>query len=287
LRLTNLIDSVSTFVTASPRDERSSLLFLKAMMVFALGKVITIWLVADTLYGEFHHTSSRILLKLVLLPLSLAEVNIYAFLGVVTVTLLVLIILKPTYFGNFVFACIVYNVFMLKYPVTNGSDLILLVFAVLSIPFAIQTGDYGRSTIFSNALFNTSRILIQIQVILIYVISGWDKLKNDVWTSGKAFQYIQHIEVTFNPWFKQLLSNNNINVALSWFTIIFELAFGLLVYLKATRRVTLITGVFFHIGIWLMLMLPDFALIMILSYCIFLHDSDWDKLFQKRKTLLK
>jgi hypothetical protein len=56
---------------------------------------------------------------------------------------------------------------------------------------------------------------------------------------------------------------------LAWLTIGFELAFPVLVWFRATRKWILITGIVFHLTIAVMLGLPEFATVMIVSYTLF------------------
>ena len=68
------------------------------------------------------------------------------------------------------------------------------------------------------------------------------------------------------------------HTTMSWMTIVFELIFIPLVFIERTRLPILFVGVLFHIIIWLMLGLPGFGWIMIVSYAIFLKDRDFDRL---------
>lgn len=123
-------------------------------------------------------------------------------------------------------------------------------------------------------LFNVAVFLCQLQIVFIYLISGWDKLRSDIWRSGDAMSYITHLDFFYNQQFG-VLENHFVNLALSWITIVFELAFVVLIWFNRTRLMVLGIGVVFHLFIWFMLSLPDFALIMMISYLIFLRDGDY------------
>jgi hypothetical protein len=65
----------------------------------------------------------------------------------------------------------------------------------------------------------------------------------------------------------------------------FELLF-VLVWFRPLRVPILITGVLFHLGIWIVMSLPDFALVMMVSYLVFLTDKDYTFLKMKVKRWL-
>ena len=69
-------------------------------------------------------------------------------------------------------------------------------------------------------------------------------------------------------------------------TILFELAFVVLVWFKKTRIPILIIGIFFHLFIWIVMSLPDFATTMIISYILFLKDTDYHRLPARVRRLL-
>ena len=78
----------------------------------------------------------------------------------------------------------------------------------------------------------------------------------------------------FNPAFAGIFDNPAVQLILSWLTILFELAFAVLVWFKKTKIPMLVMGIVFHFFIWIVLSLPDFAAVMIVSYIIFLDDAD-------------
>ena len=206
-----------------------------------------------------------------------------------TVILVIGLIARPNYIINALFFWIVLSFFKVRYPATNGADFVLLVLSGLMIPLSRwpQPGSEYFSIV-RTAIYNTSRVLIQIQVLTIYLISGWDKITSELWRSGIAFEYIAHLDLMFNPIFTPLLEHSSTQFVMSWATILFELFFIPLVCFERTRLPALIAGLFFHMVIWLMLGLPDFAWTMVAAYPIFMKDKDfglirslWSRLFKR------
>lgn len=95
--------------------------------------------------------------------------------------------------------------------------------------------------------------------------------------------YLTHYDPLFNPAFSDLLKGKVTQLVMGWLTIGFELGFVVLVWFKRTRILVLCIGVIFHLVIIVMLTLPDFGVIMILSYLVFMKDSDYRRIpFVKR-----
>src|SRR5262249_34667257 len=127
--------------------------------------------------------------------------------------------------------------------------------------------------------------LCQLQVAAIYLKSGVDKIMSSAWRSGEVFHFMAQIDESLNPFFIPLLNNSIVNGFLAWATILFELAFPVLVWFRRTRNTALLAGIVFHLLIGWMHDLTDFALVMIVSYLIFLKDADYERLWRKYKTL--
>ncbi len=112
-------------------------------------------------------------------------------------------------------------------------------------------------------------LLCRIQLALIYLLSGFNKLTSEAWRSGDAIYSIANLEYLNNP----ALSfhfNESMAMVLAWGVILFELAFPVLIWFRRFRIPVLFLGVCFHIGIIFFLSLPDFGVVMILTYSLFL-----------------
>lgn len=248
--------------------------FIRSLVVFTLLKLMLYAsLVPDVLSGAGFSIPGNPLAWLLFLPLRLAAIHVWVFLGVMACVLISLLWLTPRYATGVVLFVIALNLFRFAMPVVNGSDMVLLIFCVWAIVLPVA-GKGERTKIVQHAASNVAVILIQIQVVLIYWVSGIDKLMSSLWRSGDAFVYVRHLEFMFNPGLISFADGPGMNIFLSWSTIVFELAFGILVWFRQTRLVMLALGVLFHLGIGFMLNLSDFMMIMMLSYLCFLQDSD-------------
>ncbi|HEY5690613.1 MAG TPA: HTTM domain-containing protein, partial [Cyclobacteriaceae bacterium] len=116
---------------------------------------------------------------------------------------------------------------------------------------------------------NSALLLGQIQMALIYFMSGYDKLTSAAWRSGAAVHSITQLTFFQNP-FINLALNEWQCVLLAWLIILFELGFAILIWFRKLRIPMLVMGVIFHLSIVFLLGLADFGILMILCYAVFL-----------------
>lgn len=254
-------------------------LFIRGLFLFALLKVVLYAsLVPDVLAGSGFATPSNPLAWVLFLPLQLTGIDVWVFLAAVIIVLLTCLVLRPNYITGLVLCFIVFNVFRFALPVVNGSDYVLIVLSLWALALPLYPQAKGEKVrIVQQTASNVAVVMIRLQVVLIYWVSGIDKLLSNVWRSGDAFWYVWNLEFMINPGFAHV-GSPGLNLFLSWITIVFELAFCVLVWFRPTRLTVLALGVLFHLGIGFMLNLPDFMLIMILPYLCFLTDADYDRL---------
>jgi hypothetical protein len=127
-------------------------------------------------------------------------------------------------------------------------------------------------------VFNVSSFTIKIQVAIIYLLSGVDKLYSDAWRSGTAIEYMVSLDYLFNPRLEGIFPSIPwLNFLIAWMVILFEVGFAVLIWTKKFRLGLLTAGVLFHLAIIIVLSLVDFGLIMIISYLIFISDDDLKK----------
>ncbi len=225
------------------------------------------------------HSHDRYWERSLLLPAIFANAYLNAFYFGAVSFLVLAFFLRQNYIVRFLFFYLTFNLYVINLPLANGSDIVLFMLSLWCIPM----GRYGPIKIndkwhLQKVLYNLALMLCQIQIVNTYLISGLDKLLSETWRSGEAFTYIRHLEFFYNPVLPQGLENSAWNFILSWCTILFELSFVVLVWNRHTRIATIIVGVIFNLFIWIVLSIPDFALLMIISFLIFLKDEDFQVL---------
>jgi Vitamin K-dependent gamma-carboxylase len=111
--------------------------------------------------------------------------------------------------------------------------------------------------------------LIQFQIALLYFVSGWVKFHSQEWLDGTILQYVL-IHPHYSRWDGWgIISNSPIAsllAGLSWYLRWWELLFPLLLLNAYTRKLSLIIGILFHLGLLLTMNLRWFAVIMLALY---------------------
>ena len=228
-----------------------------------------------------HHTLSlprSIVGTIFLAPAFLANRHPDMFFALSVMVLLVVLLGRPNLALRALFFCITVNLYIVGFPISDGSDVVLFMLAFWSIPLVHV--DQFRSPglqMVRVTLFNLALLFCQLLIVFIYAVSGLDKLLSDTWRSGVAFAYIEHLEFLYNPVFPGIFGSSFWNAIFAWSTMLFELLFACLIWNNRMRIPILLAGTIFHLFIWIVLSLPDFSLIMIVSYLLFLRDTDYHK----------
>jgi len=274
------IERISDYFTHDFRQPRTTDIFFRALVLYTFVKILFIWNVSATILQ--YHTISfprSVFGKVLLLPAIFANTYLNAFYFGAVSFLILAFFLRANYIVRFLFFYLTFNLYVINLPLANGSDIVLFMLSLWCIPMGryapIKINDKWH---LQKVLYNLALILCQIQIVNTYLISGLDKLLSETWRSGDAFTYIRHLDFFYNPVLPQGLENSSWNFILSWCTILFELSFVVLIWNRHTRIATIVVGVIFNLFIWLVLSIPDFALLMMISFLIFLKDEDFKAL---------
>lgn len=116
--------------------------------------------------------------------------------------------------------------------------------------------------------------LIQIQMVTLFFYSGLSKVGGTMWREGDALWYaILNNEIaSFPPDF--FAHNFWVVQALTYATVVAELAYVVLVWPKITRGVALLGAVVLHLGIVVFMAMPYFGIAMMVGHLAFLR-HDW------------
>ncbi len=122
--------------------------------------------------------------------------------------------------------------------------------------------------------------LIQIHMSIIYVCSGCSKLQGQRWWDGTAVWYTMNIPefqlvdsrwmatIPWMAWFPLLMSNIAVGL-----TIIFEIGFPFLIYVRVLRPLTLFVGLGLHAAIGIFIGLGGFGAAMLTGLSSFLNPT--------------
>jgi hypothetical protein len=112
--------------------------------------------------------------------------------------------------------------------------------------------------------------LMRFQIALVYGSSGLWKLAYPIWRDGSAVHWALSLNGFHRfPWAIPAAAEP-VLALLTWGTLMFEIAFPVLVFFRRTRAFAILGGVGLHLGLGLTLELGPFSAVMIASYAAFL-----------------
>ena len=176
----------------------------------------------------------------------------------------------------------------------NGGDtlmritLLFMVFANLSEHYSLDSRRRRRATAprrhlvpahISNAAHNTGLILCCFQIIVVYTTSGIWKVIGDDWLNGSALFYALRIDnFMLYPAINELLWQSNLVIYIGTFAaLLVQTLFVVFILWRPTRIFALISLIFMHLGIGLLLGLWPFSLAMIALDMLFIRDTTWTR----------
>ncbi len=153
---------------------------------------------------------------------------------------------------------------------SGGHHLILMILFFLIFINEENTAEYT----WRNAINRGAFLAIQIQVCLMYFISALFKLTGESWVEGTAMW--QSIMIHEYSWIMSDLfsGNNGVLILGTWFLLIYQLSFPILIWLRPLRKWILLIGVGVHLFIAVGMGLFNFGLAMMVAYSVFMADLD-------------
>ncbi len=127
--------------------------------------------------------------------------------------------------------------------------------------------------------------LMRIQLCVIYFYSGISKLKGVRWWNGSAIWDVFTMEglvrwdLSFIAYFPHIL------VAACYLTILWEVYFPALIWTKVARLPLIIVGVLMHIGFGIFINIPNFGVLIVSLYILFLREEELNWLLQKMRSI--
>jgi hypothetical protein len=153
-----------------------------------------------------------------------------------------------------------------------------LMFAPLNEYYAL---DAARPKIAPTFLSHTLPITVmRVQFAMIYLVTGYLKAIEGIWTRGEALHYVLQLESILLPPGRllKLYAPETVLTLLTLSVIVVELSLPLLLLSPfgqpRQRAVGIVLGALLHIGIGLTLAIPDFSLVMLVGYTLF-FEPEW------------
>ncbi len=183
-----------------------------------------------------------------------------------------------------------------NFSIVYGADIVVtfLLFSLIFINSGRRLSVLSRSRTLGRVPSEIDEIvstmgvrLLQIQMCIIYGYTGLEKLKGPSWWDGTAVWAVlgnQQIAMFDATWLRHAPI---LIMAMTFVTVLWEIYFPVLIWLKPFRRWVLLLGLLLHIGIAATVGLVFFSLVMVSTYFVFM-DPWWLELRVSRvKGLLR
>lgn len=128
--------------------------------------------------------------------------------------------------------------------------------------------------------------MIQIQVSIVYLVTGLLKASGGTWANGTALYYVL-ANREMRRWTFGLLEHVELINLLTFASVVIEVALAFLLWSRAARRWIIPLGIALHAGIGLTVNIPIFGELMVASYLVFLTPQELGvvgKLFRLGRT---
>jgi len=167
------------------------------------------------------------------------------------------------------------NLFNKGEYITNGSatltSLLLIYFVFMSEnkqPIFNQIFSYPN-----NLVTNTSFLMAQLQICILYIVAGISKLIGNEWFEGEAFYYTLNFAFFSQQTLVNQLFKSDLALYFSnYLALGYQLTFAILIWIKPLKKWLLLVGAGMHVGIIVLNGLVDFGLIMLASYLLFIDN---------------
>lgn len=126
-------------------------------------------------------------------------------------------------------------------------------------------------------LHNAAVLAAAIQLCLVYGSAGLYKVQGELWRNGTALYYILRVgEFAWTGWGAIIIQHSILITILTYGTVVFQVSFPFLFFRhRATRRLALVVGISFHLGIGLVMGLMSFAAFLISIELMLIPDGDY------------
>ena len=255
-----------------------------AISIWLLKEVVINWPAMDILYGPstFVTLKSNLISKIPGGGLMLVR-TYYLW---VIVTYIIVILLNILGIGRWFTALLLFLMvdFLEKMNTSfvNGGDkmvrliLLYMIFANSYQYFVLYKNkrEVSEKGELKNLISNLAAVSIMLQLCVAYFSSGIAKINDTFWWNGEATYYALSMErFVGTPLNKYIVQQKWIDYLTNYGTIIFELFFPILIWIKKMRKPLLIAGVIFHICIYIFMMIYGFEIVFILIYGLFLPNK--------------
>lgn len=159
------------------------------------------------------------------------------------------------------------------YPSLTGGDFLFFQYLFWNI-FFFTKPDHKKKWLQDIRCFlhHISFLSIRLQICLAYAVAAYFKCIDAEWLDGTAVSTALQVEMFSLPSFQNIPAS--IGLFLTYFTLLYQVLFPIIVWLKPLKKYVLAIGIIQHLFIAIVMGLPWFSAVMITGYIFFL---DFDK----------
>lgn len=192
---------------------------------------------------------------------------------------------------------VLHVIFMQRnYGIVYGADIISS-FLFFSLALSDNDRSFSLRSLFGwakkpmgdlNQMMTTIGVrLLQIQICVVYGYTGLEKMKGPSWWDGTAVWAVlgnRQLMMFDSSWLREIPL---VIVVATFSTLLFEVYFPVLVWLKVTRRWLLLFGVALHAGIAVSVGLVFFSVAMVSTYFVYIPPESLEEVFRKLRVPAK
>jgi hypothetical protein len=264
------------------RHPFSTGVFCRALTAFVLLKLLWQWPIhLEVLSMHQLRLAHGAISGTLMYPARFANEHPHIFTLLAAGFLIVHLIVRRNHLTAWLFCWLSFNLLVINRPVGDGGDTVLFMLSLWTLFLVPPDRDVnGVRQVIQTTIYNLARLGCMLQFVFLYAASGVDKLKSNVWATGDAFYYMRAAGGIVNPGFPAALSTPAWDFLFTWSTIALETGFGFLIWFRNWQPALIVSAILFHLGIWWMLSLPDFGLVMIVAVLIFIRDDQYHRIFK-------
>ncbi|HXD93167.1 MAG TPA: HTTM domain-containing protein [Bacteroidia bacterium] len=268
---------IDTITTTTPYAQNIKV-FRKALLIFLLCNTLLLLSYAKTLYGAHSYFlplekhSNSVLNFFNLLEKPNMAANWKFFVGGQILSIIACLFLPYKRLSTILVYFFTMSLYYKTIPIQNGGFNLLVIVLFLLI-FMDENADAVKHSVLKTINITVSNFAVwaaRFQIIILYIVASYFKLFSQTWLNGTAFYYVLYNDTYSLPFIKNLLISNSFFIhAITWFALIFQLLFPVLVWFKKIKPFILFLGILFHLMIIFVMGITDFGIIMIIMYLLF------------------
>ena len=122
--------------------------------------------------------------------------------------------------------------------------------------------------------------MIQFELMLLYFVSFWWKMKGGAWRQGTALYYVLHLESMRRFPLPGWVQHPAPLAVAAWSIMALELCLGTLLWWRRVRYPLLVLGLLLHLGIEYTINIPMFQWDVLAAYILFVDPADIERVGQ-------